>query len=355
MNIQENYQSLQNLIEDPAQSEVIDEFAKLQKTLSRLNQDKSFLDLFKKEKKVKGIYLWGDVGRGKTFIMDIFFSSIESEKKNRLHYHYLMSEIHDRLKKNKNKKNPLEAVTNSIGQETKILCIDEFFVEDIADAMILGKLLKGLFENRVVLVITSNSEPRDLYKGGLQRERFKEAIGLIEDNMSVLKIGNGPDHRMRNNMSETKYHSIHGENSHNYFSNLLTEKSPLGTEKDSFVTVNNRKIKAILKSKIVIWFDFNTICGTNRSVSDYISIAKQFQNVFISDIPILDGEKENEARRFISLIDEFYERKVKVFITTAVNYKKLYTGKKLAFEFKRTESRLTEMSTEEYQKLRHIH
>ena len=355
MNIQENYQSLQNLIEDPAQSEVIDEFAKLQKNLSPLNQNKSFLDFFKKEKKVKGIYLWGDVGRGKTFIMDMFFSSIKNIKKNRLHYHYLMSEIHEQLKKNKNKKNPIEAIVNSIGQETKILCIDEFFVEDIADAMILGKLLKGLFENRVVLVMTSNSEPKDLYKEGLQRDRFKEAIGLIEDNMSVINIGNGPDHRMRNHINETKYHSIHDKNSHNYFSNLITEKSPLGTEKNALITINNRKIKSILKSKIIIWFDFNTICGTNRSVSDYISIAKQFQNVFISEIPILDSEKENEARRFISLIDEFYERKVKVFITTAVNYKKLYTGKKLTFEFKRTESRLTEMSTEEYQKLRHIH
>ena len=355
MNIQENYQSLQNLIEDPAQSEVIDEFAKLQKKLSLLNQNKSFLDFFKKEKKVKGIYLWGDVGRGKTFIMDIFFSSIKNIKKNRLHYHYLMSEIHEQLKKNKNKKNPIEAITNSIGQETKILCIDEFFVEDIADAMILGKLLKGLFENRVVLVMTSNSEPKDLYKEGLQRDRFKEAIGLIEENMSVINIGNGPDHRMRNHINETKYHAIHDKNSHNYFSNLIAEKSPLGTEKNALITINNRKIKSILKSKIIIWFDFNTICGTNRSVSDYISIAKQFQNVFISEIPILDSEKENEARRFISLIDEFYERKVKVFITTAVNYKKLYTGKKLTFEFKRTESRLTEMSTEEYQKLRHIH
>ena len=144
MNIQENYQSLQNLIEDPAQSEVIDEFAKLQKKLSPLNQNKSFLDFFKKEKKVKGIYLWGDVGRGKTFIMDMFFSSIKNIKKNRLHYHYLMSEIHEQLKKNKNKKNPIETIANSIGQETKILCIDEFFVEDIADAMILGELLKGL-------------------------------------------------------------------------------------------------------------------------------------------------------------------------------------------------------------------
>jgi len=355
LNTLKNYQSTKNLIEDSEQLRVVEKFSALESKLLSSKKTTFLNNLLKKQKKLKGIYLWGSVGRGKTFIMDTFFSSLEFKEKIRLHYHHLMRKVHKDLKTHKNKKNPIRLITNSISKGAKVICIDEFFVEDIADAMILSELLAGLIEKNVTLVITSNSHPQELYKKGLQRERFTKAIDLLVNNTAILNIGSGPDYRLKDNLMDIKFNSIHNEESDHSLKKFFHTKTPIGVSDNDFILINDRRIEIVIKAKTIIWFDFSQICGTARSIDDYIAIAREYQSVIISKVPILDDEKENEARRFISIIDEFYERKVKLVLTTDTCYKKLYQGKRLNFEFERTKSRLSEMSTLDYQKLPHKH
>ena len=355
MNTLKNYQSINNLKEDSEQLRVIENFSALESKLSSSKKTTFLKNFLKKRKKLKGIYLWGNVGRGKTFIMDTFFSSLEFKEKIRLHYHHLMRKVHKDLKSYKNKKNPIRLITDSISRGARVICIDEFFVEDIADAMILSELLAGLIEKNVTLVITSNSHPQELYKKGLQRDRFIKAIDLLVENTAILNIGSGPDYRLKNNLMDIKFNSIHNEESDHSLKKFFHTKTPIGVSDNDFILINDRRIEIVIKAKTIIWFDFIQICGTARSIDDYIAIAREYQNVIISKVPILDDERENEARRFISIIDEFYERKVKLVLTTDTYYKKLYQGKKLNFEFERTKSRLSEMSTLDYQKLPHKH
>ena len=356
MNILNTYSSSDGLIEDPSQLRVIEKFSTLQSKLSGSKEKTTFLQrYFKKKIKIPGIYLWGDVGRGKTFLMDIFFQSLNLNQKRRVHFHHLMSEVHTKLKEMKNIENPIDQITKSMSKNIQVLCFDEFFVEDIADAMILNKFLEGLFKYGITLVATSNSHPKDLYKNGLQRDRFLRAIKLIEENTSIINIGSGPDYRLKKINNKVEFNSIHDTETDQLLEKYFHLISPIGCKKNEAITVNGRKISSILSAETIIWFDFHAICAGNRSTADYITIAKQYQTVIISNILILDKEKENEARRFIAMIDEFYERKVKIIISTEISYKDLYQGQKLSFEYKRTQSRLTEMASEEYQKLAHIH
>ena len=304
----------------------------------------------KKNNPVLGLYMWGGVGRGKTYLMDSFFESLPFESKLRIHFHRFMRRIHEELDEFKGHANPLEKVADKIACETMVICFDEFFVSDITDAMILAKLFEALFARGVCLVATSNVEPSKLYKNGLQRQRFLPAIELIETRCQVVNVDGGTDYRLRALESTELYHQPLTDRSQDaiagIFNSLVADK---GTLNDSVkVTIAGRDIPVVAKSSDVIWFDFKAICEGPRSQHDYIELSCEYHAVVISNIPTLNKEKEDATRRFINLVDEFYDRNVKLVISADRPLEGLYQGSKLVFEFERTKSRLIEMQTTEF-------
>ena len=309
----------------------------------------------------KGIYLYGGVGRGKTFIMDMFYKELPLSKKKRIHFHRFMNDIHGKLNSKKNIQNPIDLIAKEISQEVSVLCFDEFIVNDIADAMILGELLKGLFANNVIIVFTSNTKPTNLYKEGLQREKFLYAINLIEENTKVVCLESDKDYRLLKFGNVNTYHYPCNEQTdismQQYFSSISPDWFNWFTRKPVFegatIPVNNRDIDVRFLSSNTVWFKFETICGDGRSQNDYIEISKIYENVFISNIPKLEEKYTDEARRFVYMIDEFYDRNVKVIISAESSIDKLCNIKKINKDFERTKSRLNEMQSSDYMKKEH--
>jgi cell division protein ZapE len=301
-----------------------------------------------------GLYIWGGVGRGKTFLMDLFFENLDVEKKRRIHFHRMMHGVHARLKTLEDVEDPLDHVAATIARETRVLCFDEFFVSDIGDAMILGRLLDGLFRRRVTLVTTSNSAPDDLYKGGLQRQRFLPVIEMLKTHTTVLHIDSGIDYRLRLLQQAGTYLSPDSEVAEAKLKHYFDESasSQIGTNR--MLDVNGREIRARRSAKGIAWFDFADICDGPRSQNDYIEIARWYPTVIVSGVPALDGESENQARRFIALVDEFYDRRVKLILSAATEVNSLYSGTRLSFEFERTVSRLIEMQSTDYLAAPHL-
>ncbi|MDG2017837.1 MAG: cell division protein ZapE [Porticoccaceae bacterium] len=302
-----------------------------------------------------GLYMWGGVGRGKTYLMDSFYESLPFESKLRIHFHRFMRRVHSDLSVFKGYANPLEKVADKISSETDIICFDEFFVSDIADAMILGTLFEALFARGVCLVATSNIAPEKLYQNGLQRQRFLPAIDLIEKHCQVVNVDGGTDYRLRALTNTSLYHSPLGHESDiaiaDIFETLtVNDKSII---RDSEISVNGRAIPVMAMTSDVIWFDFLAICDGPRSQNDYIDLACEFHAVVVCNVPILNAEREDSARRFINLVDEFYDRNVKLAISAQRPLEQLYQGNKLAFEFERTQSRLIEMQSLEFLSLPH--
>jgi cell division protein ZapE len=301
-----------------------------------------------------GIYLWGGVGRGKTFLMDLFFDSLKIEKKKRIHFHRMMRDIHARLKSLGDVAEPLDRVAADIASETRVLCFDEFFVSDIADAMILGRLLEGLFDRGVVLVTTSNAHPAELYKNGLQRERFLPAIALLEKRTKVVELDGGTDYRLQLLQEAGTFLTPSGDDADvklmHYFEEIASGK----TVEKHVLDVLARDVQTERCAKGVVWFDFMKICDGPRSQEDYIEIARWYPTVIVSDVPVLNRDLEDPARRFIAMVDEFYDRKVKLIISAAANIDSLYQGNRLQFEFARTTSRLTEMQSNDYLHAPHL-
>jgi len=295
--------------------------------------------LFKRKKAPKGVYLWGSVGRGKTYLMDIFYRSLPIEHKMRMHFHEFMRMIHADLRKLQGKANPLQTVAEKIATQTRVLCFDEFVVIDIADAMILGELMKVLFAEGVALVTTSNFEPDKLYHDGLQRDRFEPAIEAIKKHCKVVHIDSGVDYR-QNDFLKEQYHVA--RNTHEIMQAHFEHVSK-GTVSEEALSVLGRKIPVVQRSDNTVWFKFKAICDGARSQNDYLEIAGQFDTVLVSDIPHMTGAKDNQARRFINLVDVLYDKKVNLILSATVPMDQLYTGKRLAFEFQRTLSRLQEM------------
>jgi cell division protein ZapE len=304
----------------------------------------------KKNNPVLGLYFWGGVGRGKTYLMDSFFESLPFESKLRIHFHRFMRRVHGELDEFKGYANPLEKVADKIASETMVICFDEFFVSDITDAMILGKLFEALFTRGVCLVATSNVEPSKLYKNGLQRQRFLPAIELIETRCQVVNVDGGIDYRLRTLECNLLYHHPLSDKSHDaiagIFHSLVVDKGTVN--ENAKVTIAGRDIPVVAKSSDVIWFDFKAICEGPRSQHDYIDLSCEYHAVVISNIPILNKEKEDATRRFINLVDEFYDRNVNLVISADSPLETLYQGSKLVFEFERTKSRLIEMQTTEF-------
>lgn len=302
----------------------------------------------------RGLYLWGGVGRGKTFLMDLFFKNLAVAEKRRIHFHRIMREVHNRLQLLGDVEDPLDKVAAAIASETRVLCFDEFFVSDIADAMILGRLLEGLFARGVTLVATSNSAPADLYPDGLQRERFLDAIAALEQHTDVVELVAGVDYRFRLLQKAGTYLSPADQTAHEKLQQFFASAAPGDAAEGCTLEVLGRQIRALRCAKGVAWFDFMEICDGPRSQNDYIEIARWYQTVIVSDVPVFDREQENQARRFISMVDEFYDRRVKLMLSAAVVLDQLYQGSKLSFEFRRTTSRLTEMQSAEYLREAHI-
>ncbi len=299
---------------------------------------------------ITGIYFWGGVGRGKTYLMDAFYDCLPTERKMRSHFHRFMQMVHQQLKLLSGRKNPLEFIADNIAAKAKVLCFDEFFVSDIADAMILGTIMRALFDRGVILVATSNIIPDDLYKNGLQRQRFLPVIELIKTHTTIVNVDSGIDYRLRVLEKAEIYHMPLDEAAEQSlmqsFSGLVPDVENVTV--GEAVEIECRMIKAVCYGDDVIWFEFLELCGGPRSQNDYIELARMYHAVLLSKVPILDSHTDDQARRFVNLVDEFYDRNVKLIISAATDIENLYIGGNLEFEFKRTKSRLLEMQSHEY-------
>ncbi|MBB6094415.1 cell division protein ZapE [Povalibacter uvarum] len=296
----------------------------------------------------KGLYIWGGVGRGKTWMMDLFFHSLPFKDKQRSHFHRFMQSVHDELKKHKDQADPLELVAEKIAKKTRVLCFDELFVADIGDAMLLANLFRGLFDRGVTLVATSNVPPDDLYKDGLQRARFIPAIKLLKEHTQVVQIDKGVDFRLRALESAPTAFAAGDAGTPGSMTQLFEQVAGEAGTPNATLTLNHRRLHPKRLAEDVVWFDFKELCDGPRGQADYIEIARCFHTVMLSDIPVLTTESENQARRFVTLVDEFYDRGVKLIVSTVAPVTQIYRGSKLAFEFERTSSRLIEMQSQEY-------
>ncbi|MFV0277124.1 MAG: cell division protein ZapE [Parahaliea sp.] len=295
-----------------------------------------------------GLYFWGGVGRGKTYLVDTFYDCLPFGDKLRVHFHRFMQRVHAELKSLEGEKNPLEKVADRLAAQASVICFDEFFVTDIADAMILGGLMQALFARGVTLVATSNIVPSRLYENGLQRQRFLPAIALLERYTEVVNVDSGVDYRLRTLRQAELYHCPLGEEAdaslRQSFEHLALEPGQHWER----IPINGRYITCRRLAGEVAWFDFAELCEGPRSQNDYIELASDFQAVLISGVKALGRENDDTARRFINLVDEFYDRNVKLVLAAERPLLELYSGGRLAFEFQRTVSRLQEMQSLEY-------
>jgi cell division protein ZapE len=303
---------------------------------------------------VRGMYLWGGVGRGKTFLMDLFFDTLQVDAKRRVHFHRMMNEIHERLKTVADTEDPLQRVAAAIARDTRVLCFDEFYVSDIGDAMVLGRLLDALFGRGMTLVATSNLPPDELYRHGLQRERFMPAIDLLKRYTRVVELAGSTDYRLRLMERAGTFLTPLNDTTDAALMRIFRDIAPGETVEARTLDVLGRDVRTRHCGKGVAWFDFDDICDGPRSQNDYVEIARRYQAVIVSGVPVMRHGAEDQARRFIAMVDEFYDRRVKLVVSAAAEARCLYQGTKLAFEFRRTASRLQEMQTADYLHQPHI-
>lgn len=297
--------------------------------------------------RVRGIYLWGGVGRGKTWLMDLFFEALPKERKRRLHFHRFMQAVHEGLRKHRDRPDPLVEVAKDWAADTEIICFDELFVSDIADAMLIAGLFDSLLQRGVVLVFTSNVPPSGLYRDGLQRQRFLPAIGLIERHCEIVNLGGDIDYRLRQLIKRPIYLDAHHPESESALATLYRELTG-EAQRAQHIDIEGREIAVKGLADSVVWFDFAALCEGPRSQNDYLSLAHEFHTVLLSNVPVFTHLTENAARRFIAAVDEFYDRRVNLVLSAAAPPTELYQGEKLRFEFERTTSRLIEMQSESY-------
>jgi cell division protein ZapE len=303
---------------------------------------------------VRGLYIWGGVGRGKTYLVDTFFDALPLSRKMRIHFHRFMSKIHNALRDLREQQNPLRTVACQFGREAQVICLDEFFVSDITDAMLLATLIRELITSGVTLVITSNIAPDELYQNGLQRARFLPAIELIKQNMDIIHIDDGVDYRLRYLEKAEIYHFPLDDQAERILSETFDHLSPEPGQRGTTLEIEGRPIPTRRLADGLVWFDFEAICDGPRSQKDYIEIARCFHTVMISNITVMDWQMEDQARRFLNLVDEFYDHNVKLIVSADARPVEIYGGKKLQFEYRRTVSRLQEMQSHDYLARQHL-
>jgi cell division protein ZapE len=297
---------------------------------------------------VRGVYLWGGVGRGKTLVMDLFYGALPFDAKIRRHFHRFMAAVHEQLKSLRDREDPLDAVAEEIAAEARVICFDEFVVTDIADAMILGRLFRGLFARGVTLAATSNIEPEQLYRDGLQRQRFLPTIALLRRHCEVVHVAGAVDYRLRVLERADVYQTPAGEAADARLTEFFEAIAPDEGDHGGALEIFGRRIDYRRAADGVIWFDFEQVCDGPRSQDDYIELSRLYQTVLISNVPRFDALLENQARRFIALVDEFYDRRVKLILSAAAAPAQLYAGSRLTHDFERTRSRLEEMQSHDY-------
>nr|WP_314626697.1 cell division protein ZapE [uncultured Noviherbaspirillum sp.] len=295
----------------------------------------------------RGVYMWGGVGRGKSFLMDSFYLVVPVVRKTRLHFHEFMRGVHRELDNLKGVANPLDEVAKRIAKKYRLICFDEFHVSDIADAMILYNLLKALFDNGVSFMMTSNYHPDTLYPNGLHRDRMLPTIALLKERLDVMGVDAGIDYRKRALEQVDAYHTPLGPEADSAMRHAYARIAESADE-DPLIRIEAREIRALRRAGGVIWFDFATLCGGPRSQNDYLEIASQFHTVLLTSVPRMSAAMSSEARRFTWLIDVLYDHKVKLLLSAEVPAEELYTEGVLSNEFHRTVSRIIEMQSREY-------
>lgn len=352
MNVIHHYRKAlaeKNYVADAAQEKAIMRLQDLFEELIDFKDQRSgfFKRMINRPDVPKGVYMWGGVGRGKSFLMDSFYNYLPYKRKVRIHFHEFMRSIHQQMQEIKGTEDPLDEVAKRTAQKYRLICFDEFHVSDIADAMILHRLLDKLFEYGCTFVMTSNYEPSTLYPDGLHRERILPAIELIKKKMEILNVDSGIDYRRRTLEQVQLYYQPLTPENRLAMENLYKEVSG-GEPKPETLTIENRPMKALGVSNNVAWFDFKTLCMDNRSQNDFLELATRFETIFLSDVPKMTAAQASAARRFTWLIDVLYDYKVKLVMSAEVQPAELYIEGVLSNEFFRTESRIMEMQSKEY-------
>ncbi len=352
MNVKQTYEAelaTRGYVADPAQLRAIDALERCATEWAAFKEKRSnaLKKLINRPDIPRGVYMYGGVGRGKSFLMDCFYNAVPLKRKTRLHFHEFMREVHRELADLQGTVNPLDVLAKRMSKRYRLICFDEFHVADITDAMILHRLLAALFENGVGFVTTSNFRPDDLYPGGMHRDRVLPAIALLNARLDVINVDNGTDYRRRTLESAKLYHvpmwgaaDLAMESTFNALAETHDE--------DPVLHIESRQIHARRMAGGVVWFDFKALCGGPRSQNDYLEIASRFHTVFLSDVPHMPVRLASEARRFTWLVDVLYDRRVKLIMSAAVQPEELYTEGPMAHEFPRTVSRLNEMQSKEF-------
>jgi len=339
---------------DPAQLRAVEALDRCAREWAGYKEQRSnaFKKLINRPEIPRGVYLYGGVGRGKSFLMDCFYTAVPIVRKTRLHFHEFMREVHRELAELQGTVNPLDELGERMARRYRLVCFDEFHVADITDAMILHRLLLALFDNGVGFVTTSNFKPNDLYPNGLHRDRILPAIALLNEKLDVIGVDNGIDYRRRAMEQVELYHTPLGPDADVLMDQAFTRLAESHDE-NPVLHIEAREIRARRKAGGVVWFDFKTLCGGPRSQNDYLEIATQFHTVLLSDVPQLPVRMASEARRFTWLVDVLYDRRVKLVVSAQVAPEALYKEGPLAHEFPRTVSRLNEMRSAAFLALEH--
>ncbi len=339
---------------DPAQLRAVEELERCASEWAQYKEQRNgfFRKLVNRPAIPRGVYMYGGVGRGKSFLMDCFYQAVPIVRKTRLHFHEFMREVHRELAELQGTVNPLDELGERMARRYRLICFDEFHVADITDAMILHRLLDALFDNGVGFVTTSNFRPDDLYPNGLHRDRVLPAIALLNEKLEVLSVDNGTDYRRRTMEQVKLYHAPLGPDADAEMNDAFTRLAESHDE-DPVLHIEHREIRSRRRAGGVVWFDFRTLCGGPRSQNDYLEIATQFHTVLLSDVPRMSARLASEARRFTWLVDVLYDRRVKLILSAEVPAEVLYTEGPLAHEFPRTVSRLNEMQSADFLALEH--
>jgi cell division protein ZapE len=335
--------------EDPAQRAAVDRLQRMydEAVAYKRRRSNRLKKLINRPDPPRGVWLWGGVGRGKSFLMDVFYDAVPLVRKTRIHFHEFMRGVHRELRELRHTADPLDEVARRIARRYRLICFDEFHVSDIADAMILERLLRGLFEQQVTFVMTSNYRPDDLYPEGLHRDRIEPAIALLKERLDVVQVDAGVDYRRLAMADVPAYLTPLGAESDRRLAQAFEHLAEMGDE-DPRLRIENRDVLARRRAGGVVWFDFATLCGGPRSQLDYLEIAARFHTVLLSDVPRLSPAMSSEARRFTWLVDVLYDQRVKLLISAECPAESLYLVGAMAGEFQRTVSRLAEMRSRDY-------